>query len=467
MAYYNSYGQYQQVQQAPAPVAQYTYVPAVAPVNYGYPSAYSSGCYQQAVAPSTGLAGYGGASSYKVSIAQPVQYQQQQQQPAQSGRSFSTASDNGNNTECVQSQTLPVTGYSMTGYGNGYPSYQQVEQYYYQQTQVTSNQYPGTMVTMQPQQTASQHGSQSQHSMSQPSQSGHQSFSQAQLNEVVQCDHQNDQLANLAPQIEAAYEAASTQRRQPVIKRQVITVPGTPGRIQQVVRRLPTPTPDIIERVFVVKPQRDVINLVIERPGTPPAQYKDRTVMGKQRRPLIHPRIVRVPARSQFQQLQYQPQYLQALPAPSPMYNVQQQPPRVPTSCSYQYSQTPEQPALSQLSQGQLSSAEISQTSDSQIGCPQSNQSMQSQPSQTQQQQSKVSGFVVAPLAYGNEESPCATSYMPALTGQSSTCVQPQSYIPASDPYGAAYAAAVTGYMSQVAPQLTYYGYQAPMTRYY
>jgi hypothetical protein len=462
MAYYNSYGQYQQVQPAPAPVPQYTYVPTVTPISYGYPSAYSSGCYQQTVGPSTGLAGYGGASSYKVTL-QPVQYQQQQQQPAQSGRSFSTASDSGNNNECGQTQTLPVTGYTMTGYGNSYPSYQQVEQYYYQQAQMTSQQ-PGTIVTMQPQQTNSQHGSQSQHSMSQPSQSGHQSFSQAQLTEVVQCDQQNDQLVNLAPQIEAAYEAATTQRRQPVIKRQVITVPGTPGRIQQVVRRLPTPTPDIIERVFVVKPQRDVINLVIERPGTPPAQYKDRTVMGKQRRPLIHPRIVRVPARSQFQQLQYQPQYLQALPAPSPMY--QQQTSRVPTSCSYQYSQTPEQPALSQLSQGQLSSAEISQASDSQIGCPQSNQSMQSQPTQTQQQ-SKVNGFVVAPLAYGNEESPCATSYMPALTGQSTTCVQPQSYIPTADPYGAAYAAAVTSYMSQVAPQLTYYGYQAPMTRYY
>jgi hypothetical protein len=104
----------------------------------------------------------------------------------------------------------------------------------------------------------------------------------------------SEDLNQLTPQIEAAYEAANGKRRQPVIKRQVITMPGEPGRVQQVVRRLPTPTPDIIERVFIVKPQRDTINLVIERPTTPPCLYRDKTVYGKSRRPIINPKVVTV-----------------------------------------------------------------------------------------------------------------------------------------------------------------------------
>jgi hypothetical protein len=109
----------------------------------------------------------------------------------------------------------------------------------------------------------------------------------------------------LAPQIEAAYEAAAMHRRQPVVRRQVIQVPGQPGQVRQVVRRVPTPIPDVIERVFVVKPQRDVVNLVIERPSTPPPQIKTRTVVQKPRRPVIHSQVVRVAPKVQPQQIQY------------------------------------------------------------------------------------------------------------------------------------------------------------------
>jgi hypothetical protein len=109
------------------------------------------------------------------------------------------------------------------------------------------------------------------------------------LSEVLRED-----MNQLTPQLEAAYEAATGKRRAPVIKRQVITMPGPAGRVQQVVRRLPTPTPDVIERIFIVRPQRDTINLIIERPSTPPAQYKDRTIYGKMRRPIINPKIVNV-----------------------------------------------------------------------------------------------------------------------------------------------------------------------------
>ena len=128
--------------------------------------------------------------------------------------------------------------------------------------------------------------------------------------------------ANLAPQIEAAYEAAALHRRQPVIRRQVIQVPGNPGQVRQIVRRVPTPIPDVIERVFVVKPQRDVVNLVIERPTTPPPQVKNRTIVAKARKPVINSQVVRVAPRSiqqapaQVQPVQVQQTQVQYAPAP-------------------------------------------------------------------------------------------------------------------------------------------------------
>jgi len=88
-------------------------------------------------------------------------------------------------------------------------------------------------------------------------------------------------------------------RRQAVLRRQIIKVPGPGGRVQQVVRRLQTPPPDLIERVYVVKPQRDVVNLLIERPGTPPPQVQERRVVGKPHRPVINQQVVRVAPRTQ------------------------------------------------------------------------------------------------------------------------------------------------------------------------
>jgi len=118
----------------------------------------------------------------------------------------------------------------------------------------------------------------------------------------------------LTPQIEAAYEAATGKRRSPVVKRQVITIPGQTGRVQQVVRRLPTPTPDVIERVFIVKPQRDTINLIIERPNTPPVQYRDKMIYGKSRRPIINPKIVSVQSGNHYPQLENSLYYNQFQP---------------------------------------------------------------------------------------------------------------------------------------------------------
>ena len=277
--------------------------------------------FYQAFPASAGLASYGGASSYRVS-SQPNYY---------NGPTYSSTSESEN-----YGSNLPVAGYGNSGYNTGYQGYGANIGSYGAQT-YTSEGYgynqPGTYPKTE----------------------------------------------EMIPQIEAAYEAATSQRRQPVIKRQVITVPGAPGKVQQIVRRLPTPTPDIVERVFVVKPQRDVVNLVIERPGTPPAQYKDRTIIGKPRKPLINPLVVRVASRSYPST--YQQPFVQALPAPTST-NVADQ------TVSYTYQTQPSssqaQQTLSRQYQSNLSETRLSQGSQTQLN----------------QQQN----FVVAPIQYDDSQ---------------------------------------------------------------
>lgn len=72
------------------------------------------------------------------------------------------------------------------------------------------------------------------------------------------------------------------ENKRPMLRRQVITVPASsPGRVACITRRLPTPPPDIIERITVVKPPRDVINLCIEKPFQPGPCYQERNICGK------------------------------------------------------------------------------------------------------------------------------------------------------------------------------------------
>ena len=93
--------------------------------------------------------------------------------------------------------------------------------------------------------------------------------------------------------------ASLSEPKRPVLRRQVITVPATcPGRVACITRRLPTPPPDIVERITVVKPARDLIELRIERPTQPEPCFQSREICGKQRKALIQPRVVSVPPRS-------------------------------------------------------------------------------------------------------------------------------------------------------------------------
>jgi hypothetical protein len=221
-----------------------------------------------------------------------------------SGQSYSTASENDFNSLPVvgngNSNNINTSGYYntntnqnmssyATGYGSAYPAptmldpismaasygmsngYPMMSDPYGQQYAYTSQQYSRPQASYSappPVASYSQATNTGAATLTTQQQQHYRSSSSPRQTVVL------DEFSQLAPQIEAAYEAATHHRRQPVIKRQVITVRARLAKVQQVVRRLPTPTPDIVERVFIVKPQRDIVNLVIERPGTPPAHTR-------------------------------------------------------------------------------------------------------------------------------------------------------------------------------------------------
>lgn len=66
----------------------------------------------------------------------------------------------------------------------------------------------------------------------------------------------------------------ATTYRPPVIKRQIIEVNSPPGRVKKVIRRLETPMPSVFERVTLIQQPRTHVNLIIEKPHTPPPIIK-------------------------------------------------------------------------------------------------------------------------------------------------------------------------------------------------
>ena len=115
-------------------------------------------------------------------------------------------------------------------------------------------------------------------------------------------NYHQTQLDTNDPQLQQQIEqivSSLTECRRPMLRRQVITVPANcPARVTCITRRLPTPPPDVIERITVIKPPRDVVNLCIEKPYQPGPCFQQREIIGKSRKPLIQPRIVSVPPRS-------------------------------------------------------------------------------------------------------------------------------------------------------------------------
>jgi hypothetical protein len=57
--------------------------------------------------------------------------------------------------------------------------------------------------------------------------------------------------------------AAVATTRSPIVKNEVIPVEGPAGRVKHIVKRLPTPAPDVINRTVIVKPHKDIVEVFI------------------------------------------------------------------------------------------------------------------------------------------------------------------------------------------------------------
>jgi len=67
--------------------------------------------------------------------------------------------------------------------------------------------------------------------------------------------------------------------RAPQIFKEVTKVPGAPGKVTEVVKRLPTPTADVIDKTIIEYPGQDTVNVIYERPTTPPPNVVERRLV--------------------------------------------------------------------------------------------------------------------------------------------------------------------------------------------
>ncbi|CAF0722049.1 unnamed protein product [Adineta ricciae] len=81
-------------------------------------------------------------------------------------------------------------------------------------------------------------------------------------------------------------------------QKQVIRLPDQPqGPTRQVRRRLPTPEPDTLERVYIQRVAGEVVEEITEIPTTPPPIVQERTVCEPAGPPKVVKRVIRVPPR--------------------------------------------------------------------------------------------------------------------------------------------------------------------------
>lgn len=99
----------------------------------------------------------------------------------------------------------------------------------------------------------------------------------------------SEDLTQLAWQIAQSYQLV--QCRAPQVYRQYIPIAGPPGRLYQAVRQLPAPSPDVIQRLYVVQPGRDMVDLLIQSSPTPCPVYQDSTICQPGQPPIVTPRI--------------------------------------------------------------------------------------------------------------------------------------------------------------------------------
>ncbi|CAM2718501.1 unnamed protein product [Rotaria socialis] len=98
---------------------------------------------------------------------------------------------------------------------------------------------------------------------------------------------------------EVGNSAPVAARRQAQYRRQVIRLPDPPqGPARQVRRRLPTPEPDVLERVYIQRAGPDIIEEITEIPQTPPPRVHEKTVVEPAGPPRVIKRVIRVQGRS-------------------------------------------------------------------------------------------------------------------------------------------------------------------------
>lgn len=236
-----------------------------------------------------GCTGGGGLNSY---AGQPA-YSAPQQYPSQGLASYGQSCS----SETIDYRSLGVSGPSNYGggasYGNGaaYTSYPQ------QSNGCTGGGYGGGYGGAPAYSAPQQYGAPA---YSAPQQYGSSPYGGAYGSgggggNAAGIDINDPQLNQQVEQIVASL----TTTKRPMLRRQVITVPANcPPRVAYIHRRLPTPPPDIVERITVIKPPRDIVNLCIEKPCQPGPCYQQREICGKPRKPLIQPRVVSVQPRS-------------------------------------------------------------------------------------------------------------------------------------------------------------------------
>jgi len=88
---------------------------------------------------------------------------------------------------------------------------------------------------------------------------------------------------------------ATATSRAPIVKKETIPIEGPLGRVMNIVKRLPTPAPDVVERTTVIKPHKDHVHVTIERPITPPTVVTHQQVVEDPGLPVVNHQVVAVP----------------------------------------------------------------------------------------------------------------------------------------------------------------------------
>ncbi|CAF1030547.1 unnamed protein product [Rotaria sordida] len=101
----------------------------------------------------------------------------------------------------------------------------------------------------------------------------------------------------------------SGERRKGRFRQEVIRLPEQhQGQVRQVRRRLPTPEPDTLERVYIQRTGGEIIEEITEVPTTPPPVVKERNVVEPAGPPQVFKRVIRVPPRGGAYGGHFQPQ---------------------------------------------------------------------------------------------------------------------------------------------------------------